>query len=80
MQVTVSVAGTIAVTVWAVGIGLMALAAFDVWRPGWIGVAPMILGNAAWMQGVIRREANRLASREDAAYNIGRESAVRSIR
>lgn len=80
MQFTVSLAGAIAVIAWAMGAGLMSLAAFGFWTPGWIGTAPMILGNAAWMQGRMRREANRLSGREDAAFNFGRESAVRSIR
>ena len=80
MQFTISGITVVAALLWAVGAGLMAAAAFGLWQPGWIGIAPMVLGNAAYMRGRLRSEANRLASREDAAFKFGKEAALRSVR
>lgn len=78
MQITVSVATVIAVLSWAAGTGLMLLAALDVWRGGWVGIAMMPVCTCAWLQHRLRREATRLESREDAAFALG-AARVRSI-
>lgn len=80
MQFTISGMTVLAVITWTVGACLMAVAAFDGWQPGWIGIAPMMLGNAVYMRGRLRSEANRLAIREDVAFKFGKEAALRSVR
>lgn len=80
MQITISGAAALAVTVWVTGTTLISLAAFSVWEPGYVGVALMPIGSASWIHHRIRIEARQLISREDAAFNFGREAAVRSIR
>lgn len=80
MQITISGAAALAVSVWLVGTTLISLAAFSVWEPGWVGIALMPIGSASWIHHRIRVESRQLVMREDAAFNFGREAAVRSIR
>jgi hypothetical protein len=79
VQVTISAAAAFAVTAWTIGAALVALASIWEWHPGYMGLAIMPLGTAAWLQDRMRRESLRLSCREDAAWNLGKEAAVRSI-
>lgn len=62
----------------AVGLLLIGLAAFAALPEGgaWFGIALQLIGGFLWLHGQIDRVVERMAHREDAAFNFGKLAAV----
>lgn len=78
VTITVSLYSLGATVLGTVGLVLIGLAAFAVLPEGgaWLGFALLFIGGFVWLHGQIDRVADRMARREDAAFNFGKLSAV----